>query len=154
MFILDVSGIKIQFNISGYQKSNRDNWDCQWCKRDFSFSSGNWLNYHKEDDEVLLSCEVEELEHSLTNLLNDKLEGVKEISFIEPDFEFILIPKQDLRNNSNFLYIAPGHEIADIFMEIRVYFWNDGLTANYLSITLDRDEIAEFKKYLSSVICK
>lgn len=30
----------------------------------------DWLNYHKEDDEVLLSCEVEGLEEALTKLLN------------------------------------------------------------------------------------
>lgn len=153
MFVLDANGIKFQLDIKGYKKSDKDNWDCQWCRCDFLFSSGKWLNYHKENDEILLSCEVEELKDSLEKLLDDSLVDVKEINFIEPDFEFILTPKQDLRNNSKYLYIKPGHEIADIFIEIRVYFWDDGLTDNYLSVTLYRDEISKFKDYLSSIIC-
>ena len=154
MFMLDISGINFQLRIKGYEPSTRENWDYQWCKCDFSFCSGEWLNYHKENDEVLLSCEVEELEKSLTDLLNDKLDDVKEINCIEPDFQFILTPKQDLRNNPQYAYIAPGHEITDIIMEFRIYFWNDGLTDNYLSLTLDREEIAKFKEYLSLIIKK
>lgn len=39
-------------------------------------ASGNWLNYHRENDELLRSCEVEELEESLTRLLNNELSKV------------------------------------------------------------------------------
>ena len=31
-----------------------------------------------------------------------------------------------------------------------VFFWNEGLTSNYLTITLDRDDIISFRDYLNS----
>ena len=67
---IDACGIEIKLQIKGYKQTNKDDWDSEWCKCDFLFASGDWLNYHKEDDEVLLSCEVDDLEESLTKLLN------------------------------------------------------------------------------------
>ena len=58
---IDADGIRVNLQIKGYKPSNEDNWYSNWCNCDFLFTSGDWLNYHKENDEVLLSCEVEEL---------------------------------------------------------------------------------------------
>lgn len=149
---IDICGIVVQLRIKGYEASRKEDWDSQWCKCDFAFRSGDWLNYHREDDEILLSCEIEELETSLTKLLNDELEEIKEIYCIEPDFFFTLHPKRDLRKDPRYLYIQKGCEITDIYMEWRVYFWQEGLTDNYLSVTLGRDEIILLRDYLSSVI--
>ena len=110
------------------------------------------MNYHRENDEVLLACEVEELETTLTKLLNDELEEVEEIRCIEPDFVFFIHPKRDLRNDPKYTYVRPGYEIADIYVEWQVYFWNEGLTDNFLTVTLGREEIVRFRDYLSSVI--
>ena len=55
---------------------------------------------------------------------------------MEPDFNFVLTPKQDVRLNPKVLYVRPGCEIVDIDMEWKISFWHDGLTANYLSVTL------------------
>ena len=49
------SGINVKLKIHGYRPTNKDNWDSEWCRCDFLFSSGDWLNYHKENDEVLLA---------------------------------------------------------------------------------------------------
>ena len=149
---IDVCGIVVQLRIKGYEASRKEDWDSQWCKCDFSFRSGDWLNYHKENEEILLSCEIEELEMSLSKLLNDELEEIKEIHCIEPDYFFTLYPKEDLRKNPHYLYVQKGYEITDIYMEWKVYFWDDGLTDNYLTITLGRDEIIMLRDYLSSVI--
>ena len=138
---LNVNGIKVQLRIKGYKLSNKECWDCQWCNCDFSFSSGDWLNYHKEDDEVLLSCEIEMLESTLSMLLNDEIKEDKEIDFIEPDFVFHIYPKDNLENYA-----------SDIYVEWKIYFWNGGLTENYIAITLDRAEIIILRDYLSSVI--
>ncbi|GFI62108.1 hypothetical protein IMSAG049_01281 [Clostridiales bacterium] len=151
---LDIGGITLQLDISDYEPTDKDCWDSQWCKCDFSFYSEGWLNYNKKSDEVLLSCEVEDLDLALTQLLCDKLCKPMEISCIEPDFEFILYPKHDLRSDPRYTYIQPGAEIADIFVEWRIHFWHDGLTANYLTITLRRQEIAAFRDYLSFIIGK
>ena len=60
---------------------------------------------------------------------------------IEPDFKFILHPEEDLRNNPNYTYVRPGYEILDIYLEWRVYFWNEGLMDNYLTVVFDRNDI-------------
>lgn len=147
-FDIDLCGIKFQLNIKGYQDSTKGGWDEQWCDVDFAFISPNWLNYHKENDEVLLSCEIEELAQSLDDLLQDRLTEIKTIECIEPDFNFILTPKRDLRNDPRYTYVREGCEIADIYMEMKVFFWNDGLTDNYLSITFNRTDIEYLKQYL------
>ena len=84
-FEIDASGIRVKLQIKGYKPTDKDNWDSEWCKCDCSFSSGNWLNYHIENDEVLLSAEVETLEKAFTKLLDNKLTEVTEICCIEPD---------------------------------------------------------------------
>lgn len=151
-FRIDIDGIDIQLRIKGYSASKKQSRDSQWCNCDFVFRSSDWLNYHKEDNEVLLSCEVEELESELTNLLNGELNDIKEICCIEPDFVFTLYPKRDLRKDSKYVYIQPGSEIADIFMEWKVYFWHEGLTDNFLTITFDRNDIICLRDYLTSII--
>ena len=152
IFNIDASGIEIKLQINGYNPTNKENWDSEWCDCEFCFSSGNWLNYHKENDAVLLSCEVEELEKALTELLDNKLSEVKEIRFIEPDFVFALYPQSDLRNDPKYVYVQPGYEIQDIYLEWKVFFWYGYLTDNYLTITLFREEIASLRDYLTLVI--
>ena len=153
-FRLDICGITVYLKIKGYEKSTKEDWDGQWCRCDFSFMSGDWLNYHKEDDEVLMSCEVEELYEALSKLLTDELPDIKEICCMEPDFNFILYPKRDLRNDSKYTYVKPGYEMADIYMEWKVFFWNEGLTDNFLCVTFGREDIEKLRDYLSSVINK
>lgn len=89
-FEIDASGINIKLQINGYRPTNKDNWDSEWCRCDFLFSSGDWLNYHKENDEVLLASEVDELEEKLSKLLYNKLIEIEEMVCIEPDFIFKL----------------------------------------------------------------
>lgn len=151
---IDLNGIMLRLKIRGYTPSTQDDWDSQWCNVDFSFSSGNWLDYHRENDEVLLSCEVETLADSIEKLLNDQIDKVTEISCIEPDFNFILHPKRDLREDPKYTYVREGYEIADIYMEWTVTFWNEGLTDNYLSVTLDREDMKVLLAYLKYVIGK
>ncbi|MCI9086137.1 MAG: hypothetical protein HFE51_06935 [Clostridia bacterium] len=153
---MDLDGIIVELNIQQYvKKENRTSDECDyWCKVDFSFSSQLWLNYNKENDEVFLSYEVDDLTEALDKLLNNKLCAPTTIELIEPDFCFELTPKEDLRNNPQILYIQPGYEIADISMEWRVFFWHDGLTANYLTVTLDRTDIKNLRDYLFLVTGK
>lgn len=151
-FECDIRGIKVKFKIHGYKPTNNDNWDSNWCKCEFSLSSGNWLNYHMENAEVLLSSEVIALAEASNKLLDNKFSEEIEISCIEPDFVFKLYPQKDLRNDPKYTYIRPGYEIQDIYLEWRVYFWDGGLTDNYLTITLGRKEIINLRDYLTSVI--
>ena len=150
-FEIDAGGIRIKLRIRGYRPSNKDNWDSEWCKCDFAFSSGDWLNYHKENDEILLSYEVEQLAKSLTELLANKLMEETEITCIEPDFIFKLFPKKDLRNDPKYIYVRPGCELQDIYLEWKIYFWDGGLTDNFLTVTLDREEIIKLRDYLAFI---
>ena len=139
----NVDGINVYLKINNYRHSNKENWDSLWCNCDFMFNSGDWLNYHRENDEIFLCSENEELESVFTMLLNGEISEDKEISFIEPDFVFNIYPIKDIQNS-----------VSDVLIEWKIYFWHEGLTDNYLSITLDRDEIIKLRDYLSSIIRK
>lgn len=153
-FKLDLCGIEMNIRIKGYTPSDKDKWDYQWCDVDFSFIGGTWLKYQRDDDEVLLSCEVEELAEALDNLLKDKVPEIQTIECIEPDFNFILHPKRDLRDDPKYTYIQKGFEIADIYMEMKIFFWHEGLTDNHLSIAFDRLDIQYLRNYLFLVVGK
>lgn len=152
-FEIDASGIKIKFQINGYQPTNKYNWDSEWCRCDFLFSSGDWLNYHKENDEVLLSIEVDELEEKLSKLLDNKLLEIEEMTCIEPDFIFKLYPQIDLRDDFKYTDVQQEYEIQDIHLEWKIFFWHGVvLTDNYITITLNREGIESLRDYLSDVI--
>lgn len=64
----------------------------------------------------------------------------------------VLFPKSDVRDDPDLLYISPEADpIQDILMDLRVSFWNGGLTANYLSICFDRKDVEYLQKYLMLV---
>ena len=149
-FHINLCGIEVHFRICDYEPSTEDDWYSQWCNVDFSFRFANYLNYHGESAEVLLSAEVESLETALTQLLRDQVTEISTLSFVEPDFKFILHPKRDKRKDG--VICRPGTEIADIYLEWKIYFWDDGLTDNHLTVVLDRDDIRAFRDYLSDII--
>lgn len=147
---MDLDGIIVELRVQRYVKTEKQTLDAysHRCEVAFSFSSEPWLNYSSENYAVFYPFEVDDLAAALDDLLNDKLSEPTIVELIEPDFRFRLKPKVDLRNNPRVLYIQPGHEIADISMNWEVYFWHDGLTANYLTIALDRSDITNLKNYL------
>ena len=149
-FHLDLDGIEFHFRISQYKKSIQEICDEQWCKIDLTLQSGNWLNYEISSD-ILLSCEVEALRNKLLELLSNKIHSQEELEFIEPDLSFILHPQEDLTLSPKYSYVAPDHEIADIDADIRIRLWNGGLTANYISLCLDREDIEALCYYLDLV---
>ena len=89
---------------------------------------------------------------SLTDLLDGKITEPQERPMLEPDFVFMLYPAKDLRTDPTYTYIKPRDEFQDIYVEWRVFFWNDGLTENFLTITLEREDIASLRDFLNS--CK
>lgn len=150
---LDLDGIQTQLRITGYHPSSQEDRTGEWCKTDFSFRSDPWLDYHREGDEVFLCQEVEELFEQLGRLLTDQLSEETELTLMEPDFTFRLHPKRDLRQDPRITYIAPTADpIVDISADWVVSFWHDGLTANYLSVALGREEIRHLRNYLGLVL--
>ena len=150
---LDLGDIDFRFRISKYEKSKNDYLD-NWCKVDLTLKSQEWLNYNIVYQEVLLPCEVEELCDKIDDLLNDRLDELETLTCIEPDFEFILEPKYDIRNNPDVVYIRPGSEvIVDVYMEFIVSFWDKkgALTANRLIMMLDREDLEKLLCYLKYI---
>ena len=147
---LNLEDINFHFQINKYRKSTRENWDCEWCRVDLTLQSRDWLNYQIHDAETMLATEVEELRDGIDALLRDGLEEPKEITCIEPDFEFQLHPKADVRNNPDVIYVKPGHEIIDIDMDLVLSFWDDdgALTANRMILAFDREDLEKLLCYL------
>lgn len=147
----NVSGIEIMLRIDNYQSPTKHSFGDWWCDCGFSFKFGNIINYSVEHDELLMPEDIDGLTASLTELLNGNIEEPTEEPMTEPDFVFVLYPQKDLRTDPKYTYISPGHEIQDIYVEWRIFFWDDGrLTSNYLTITLDRDDIISFRDFLNS----
>ena len=134
---LNLSGIRLSMQIRNYRRTSEEDWLSVWCKTDFSFVADKWLNYCEDDSEVFLAREIEDLAKSLDDLLNDRLTAPTEFNCIEPDFNFIL---------------RPGCEIVDIDMEWKISFWDEGLTDNYLSVSLVRSDIECLLSYLRLVM--
>lgn len=147
-FLANLDGIELELSIRGYRRT-RDPFDV-WCKCDFSLRSGQWLNYWFKDDETLNAGEIDELYNALQSLLDGTMKKPEQIICIEPDFEFRLYPADRHRSE---IYGAESlvHEIDDIYVDWRVYFWDSGLMNNYLSVKLYRDDIKALYEYLESI---
>ena len=150
---MDLDGIILSLQIRDYVKTSHDDWDSRWCKVDFSLVSKpeTWLNYRITNDETLLASEIDDLSRALERLLKDRLTSPIEFNCIEPDFHFMLNPKKDLRDDPKYTYVRPGYEIVDIDMEWKTSFWDGGLTENYLSVRLYREEIEQLLLYLQLI---
>lgn len=147
----DLDGINVTLQIKNYRKASHDDWDTTWCKVDCSFVSEPWLQYQKTNDEIFLAQEIDDLADLFENLLTDQAKEPIKYPCMEPDFEFLLYPKHDIRDNPKVVYFKPGCEIVDIGAEWKVSFWHDGLTANYLSLYLDRKDIECLLAYFQLV---
>ena len=142
-FHSDFDGIKIFLKISNYKNTNPDNWDEEWCYVDMTVQSKNWLNY-KQSGELLECYEIDIILSQLEALTENKIVERTEIDFLEPDLKLILIPILDNDTNTVIYYEA----------EFQVFFWNDGLTDNYLSLHMYDDDIDAFIIYLKYVTRK
>lgn len=147
---MDVYGFDVYLNIKGYEKPVEDRLG-RWCKCDCSFAFKDWFHYHFQDEEVLLSSDVLLLHQTFSDLLADEISEPTELRFVEPDFVFELFPKHDLRKDPN-IWVAPGKHIQDIYVEWHVYLWNEGLTKNFFTLTLYREEITQLRDYFASVV--
>lgn len=113
---------KLYIDIQDYVSGNREDWDNQWCHVSFSVTS-DFMNYHIDTAEILLSCEVDSLIEQINNLLHKR--KAQDVSCIEPDLEFIFYPE------------SSDNDCCGGYMEIRIAFWGKGaLTADSLHICL------------------
>ncbi len=131
---LDLGGIMLHLKIKGCRPTDGENCNYKWCTVDFAVSSGDWLNYHFEDNEVLLSDELESLTEGIEKLLHNELHECVELECAEPNFRFIFHPD---------------------FMEWTAAVWSGGrLTDHYLSMRFQRDDLEILLLYLFYVTGK
>ncbi len=145
---LDLEGIEAILAINKYRPSTKEKWDEEWCMVSFSVTSGNWLNYGKLDDPILLCSEVEELRDILKKLLLDELTDKIKLEFIEPDFTFDISPK--VKDNQLTLF-DEQERWHNASADWKIYFWDEGLTCNYLNLHLSLEDIEYFKNYLNLI---
>ena len=92
------------------------------------------------DNQALMTCEVEDIKKTVSSLLWGELKMEKTITCIEPYFKFIFHPKTDKLN---------------YHVEWIVYFWDSGaLTNHYFTIVLWKDNIEALRDYFSAIIEK
>lgn len=89
--------------------------------------SNNYINYNNSG-ELLLECEINTIIKYLKLFLEDGITEKEEVSFIEPDIEFILY-----------------NDLVDLKINL---FENGALSANYFVICLNKEEIKQVLNYL------
>lgn len=139
MLQLDLEGMRFEFRIEKYRPSTRENWDYEWCKV-YARACTNEPDINYETySECMLCSEVEWLYSKLGELIKGSLNEDMEISFIEPDFEYCLHPRE---NNA-------------YDMDWRFNLWNDGiLTCNSIITYWCEDDIKKLYGYLKSVLAE
>ena len=144
---LDLDDIEVIFKIKWWRKSGEPYYD-YWCKVDLCLTSP-YLNYKRDDDEMLMCCEVEDLEDLLGKLISNALEEDTEIAFIEPDLEFKFETAKTIHRDG-------WTEHSNIFGELIVNFWcKDGsLGCNHLHMGMAIDDLVAMHKYLQLVTGK
>lgn len=141
-FQRNIDGIQVELTLWDYLPEKWDDFDVHWCKCNFSFRADHWLDYHRENEEIILCGEVTKLEELLTQLLDHQITESFEHELIEPDFSFFFYSSRNAQKNSS----------TYALLEWRVHFWEDGLTANYLSVTLGDDDITALRDYFREII--
>jgi hypothetical protein len=78
----------------------------------------------------------------------------KTLDFIEPDFEFDFCPSNNKVKPDEYTYAVSKHEISLAIVEWKVNLWCEGLTDNYFSTSLDKEECKVLRDYLRLVMGK
>ncbi len=149
VFDRNIGGMRVRLRIDGYLPPGAHEYGRVWCDCGFSFRFGEIIGYAREHDELFMPEEVDELAALLTDLLDGKIGGVREVPMMEPDFVFLLYPEKDPGAEPAYTYAAPGFETRDVYAEWRVFLWDEGLTDNYFTITLKRADVEALRDFLN-----
>ena len=148
---------EVFFGINGLGNglgSREDKWSC-WCQVDL-YIKNRFFFFDRTNDEMLTLGEVEYLRNAFDDLLNDRITKKSNVSFIEPDLEFALSPKFDVRESENHIWVREGMEIIDISADLIIHLsdMKDGYNGQTFSLPLDRVEIGNLKSYLDNASTK
>lgn len=129
---LNSDGLKVELKIEKYIPNQTI--DGEWTSVSFNFEFQDIIKYTKNDSELILCSEVDDLISYMENLLENKLTQKEEYGCIEPDFLFVFNPKK----------LNPP---IDASMELKINLWHGGLTCNYFSTTFGIEEIEQLYLY-------
>ena len=134
---LDLDGVEMYLRIQGFRESASPD-DDAWCRVSLHLQS-SWLHYDL-DEHILCSEEVKWLFETIEGALSKRLTKNEELEFIEPNIRFIFSCLDD-----------KGKPFRWPMADLRVSFWNHGLTANYLSLCFDQADLDALWQYLRLV---
>lgn len=131
---LDLDGIKLKMWIKNYESHRKGHVDYQdWCNVSFEIWGEN-ITYNVSDDEMLMCDEVDEIIEKMQLLIKNNIAEYQILSFLEPNLEFRL---------------HPATKNADVQVDWIFKLWNLGtLTENYFSLSMDREDVEMFIRYL------
>lgn len=149
-FKYNINGITMQLQITGYQKTDLQNWDDCWCHIVLHLESPTWLAFHLED-ECLLSCEIDSLIHNLTLFCNGQLSETVTMECIEPNFSFVFDP-EECAVNWNIFFWADKGTITDNHLSLALY--EDGASALLTYLKIVTGTLSEHSPVVTQLIEK
>ena len=129
----DKDGLLLELKIYNYIKNDEN----RYVKLSFNYKFKEIINYKKEDQEILLCKDIDNLKKMLYDFLNDKLtdkyKPTETLYCYEPDFYFEFI--------------------GDRWLTINTYLWNNEnrkgqITNNMISTTLEKEQVRQLYLYL------
>ena len=134
---LDLDGVEMYLRIQGVRESASPD-DDAWCRVSLHLQSP-WLHYDL-DEHILCSEEVKWLSKTIEDAFDKRLPKNEELEFIEPDFCFIFS-----------CFDVGGKPSWPPMADLHISFWDDGLTANYLSLCFGKTNLDALWQYLRLV---
>ena len=134
---LDLDGVEMYLRIQGFRESASPD-DDAWCRVSLHLQS-SWLHYDL-DEHILCSEEVKWLSKTIEDAFDKRLPKNEELEFIEPNIRFVFSCLDE-----------KGKPFRWPMADLRVSFWNHGLTANYLSLCFDQADLDALWQYLRVV---
>ena len=134
---LQIDDTKFTFSISRYDMEH------DWS--DIAVEVENRYMKYKDFGELLERDEVDWIIETLNDLLYDKLEEERELSFLEPDITMICYPAEIITTKGGLIYCRNGHSTHDCYLDFTIHFTdNHGVyVGEAWTITLGRGEIEE-----------
>ena len=144
-FYFSVNGV-------GYLCGDDDVIGDYWTRVSISIKNA-YFNWSESDGEAFTFGELINLRDSLNTLLSDGYSEPFVIRFIEPNYEFLLTPKTDLRTIIKGVFKDP---VRDVFMEfiVNITYGGFGDATERYTLPFHRNAIIAWRDYLDEVISK
>ena len=144
---------KIVFSVDEIGNNNTDNYSDLDYWMIITVSVKNRVINYFHHNETLEYGDLVWIRDSFNKLLTGQITENTKLSFIEPDFEFELFPKIDLRTIPGY-WCAEGHEIQDISTDFIINLTNSkgSYSGERYILPMNRKKIIAWRDYLNEAI--